>query len=76
MQAPHRKVELQSAADFSYLYSNTIALSRRKLDLYLPPPPPAANGQDAPDPMRERVGELVHEVRVVGKKKKQLGLLS
>jgi kinetochor protein Mis14/NSL1 len=55
----HRKIELQSAADFTYLYANTVALSRQKLDLHLPP---SANPDDGPDPMRERVRELVDEV--------------
>jgi hypothetical protein len=61
MAAPHyRKVELQSPADFTYLYANTVALSRRKLDLYFPP---SATDNDTPDPMRERVRELVDDVR-------------
>ncbi|PWY72870.1 kinetochore protein Mis14 [Aspergillus eucalypticola CBS 122712] len=54
----HRKIELQSPADFTYLYANTVALSRAKLDLHLPP---SANPNDGPDPMRERVRELVDE---------------
>ncbi|OQE17155.1 hypothetical protein PENFLA_c025G09085 [Penicillium flavigenum] len=59
MAAPHyRKVELQSPADFTYLYANTVALSRRKLDLYFPP---SATDSDTPDPMRERVRELVDD---------------
>ncbi|KAJ5132689.1 hypothetical protein N7448_006847 [Penicillium atrosanguineum] len=58
MAAPHqRKIELQSPADFTYLYANTVALSRQKLDQALPP---SANN-DEPDPMRERVKELVDE---------------
>lgn len=60
MAAPHqRKVELQSPADFTYLYANTIALSRQKLDQALPP---SATSNDDPDPLRERVRELVDEV--------------
>ncbi|KAH1626940.1 hypothetical protein KXW65_008558, partial [Aspergillus fumigatus] len=56
MSVPHyRKIELQSPADFTYLYANTVALSRQKLDLHLPP---SANTSDGPDPMRERVKEL------------------
>ena len=55
-----RKIELQSPADFTYLYANTVALSRQKLDQALPP---SANN-DEPDPMRERVKELVDEVSV------------
>ncbi|KAJ5773555.1 hypothetical protein N7457_008451 [Penicillium paradoxum] len=59
MAAQHyRKVELQSPADFTYLYANTVALSRQKLDLHLPP---SATDNEAPDPMRERVRELVDE---------------
>jgi hypothetical protein len=60
MAAPHhRKIELQSPADFTYLYANTIALARRKLDLNLPP---SAIDNETPDPMRERVRELVDDV--------------
>jgi kinetochor protein Mis14/NSL1 len=55
----HRKIELQAPADFTYLYANTVAVSRQKLDLHLPP---SANPDDGPDPMRERVRELVDEV--------------
>ncbi|KAI9929186.1 hypothetical protein AWENTII_001115 [Aspergillus wentii] len=47
----HRKIELQSPADFTYLYANTVAASRQKLDLHLPP---SATNNDEPDPMRER----------------------
>ncbi|KAA8646095.1 hypothetical protein EYZ11_003736 [Aspergillus tanneri] len=54
----HRKIELQSPADFTYLYANAVAVSRQKLDLHLPP---SANANDGPDPMRERVRELVDE---------------
>lgn len=58
MEAPHhRKIELQSTADLSYLYANILALSRQKLDLHFPPS--AANESD---PMKERVRELVDEV--------------
>ncbi|KAJ5341291.1 hypothetical protein N7541_010415 [Penicillium brevicompactum] len=52
----HRRVELQSPADFTYLYANTVATSRRKLDLHIPP-----SADQTPDPMRERVRELVDE---------------
>ncbi|KNG84282.1 kinetochore protein mis14 [Aspergillus nomiae NRRL 13137] len=57
-ESMHRKIELQAPADFTYLYGNTVALSRQKLDLHLPP---SANPEDGPDPMRERVRELVDE---------------
>lgn len=59
MAAHYRKIELQSPADFTYLYANTVALSRQKLDLHLPP---SATENETPDPMRERVRELVDEV--------------
>jgi kinetochor protein Mis14/NSL1 len=64
MQADHyRKVELQSSADLNYLYTNTVALSRQKLDLHFPP---SANGDpNNPDPMKERVKELVDEVCIL-----------
>ncbi|KAL4810391.1 Mis14-domain-containing protein [Aspergillus unguis] len=54
----YRKIELQAPADFTYLHGNTVALSRQKLDLHLPP---SANQSNEPDPMRERVRELVDE---------------
>ncbi|KAL2826984.1 kinetochore protein Mis14 like-domain-containing protein [Aspergillus cavernicola] len=54
----YRKIELQSPADFTYLHANTVALSRQKLDLHLPP---SATQSDEPDPMRERVRELVDD---------------
>ena len=59
----HRKIELQSTADLAYLYTNTVALSRQKLDLHFPPSATIANNDGAPDPMKERVRELVDEVR-------------
>ncbi|KAI9373712.1 kinetochore protein Mis14 like-domain-containing protein [Aspergillus egyptiacus] len=59
MESSHyRKIELQSPADFTYLHNNAVALSRQKLDLHLPP---SANPNDEPDPMRERVRELVDD---------------
>src|SRR5262249_23050623 len=58
MQGPHhRKIELQSVADLSYLYANAVALSRQKLDLHFPLS--ATNGSQKPDPMKERVKVLV-----------------
>ncbi|KAJ5643794.1 Kinetochore Mis14 [Penicillium longicatenatum] len=58
MAAHQRKIELQSPADLTYLYANTVALSRKKLDLYFPP---SATNDETPDPMRERVRELVDD---------------
>ncbi|KAL2364458.1 hypothetical protein RJZ56_002606 [Blastomyces dermatitidis] len=75
METPHhRKIELQSPADLSYLYTNTIALSRQKLDLHFPPsarpnastttnPSNASSSSnpDADDPMKSHVRALVDE---------------
>ncbi|EGE01914.1 hypothetical protein TEQG_00956 [Trichophyton equinum CBS 127.97] len=55
MQEPHhRKIELQSTADLSYLYTNTLTVAREKLDLHFPP-----SANDDSDPMKERVRNLV-----------------
>ncbi|EGC42264.1 conserved hypothetical protein [Histoplasma capsulatum var. duboisii H88] len=72
METPHhRKIELQSPADLSYLYANTVALSRQKLDLHFPPsatPNHVSSAQDNPsnpdpdsDPMKSHVRSLVDE---------------
>lgn len=60
----HRKIELQSPLDLTYLQSHTAAAARQKLDLHFPPNASqvaaAADGNGtASDPMRERVQELV-----------------
>ncbi|KAK2873731.1 hypothetical protein FQN49_002129 [Arthroderma sp. PD_2] len=55
MQEPHhRKIELQSTADLSYLYTNTLTVAREKIDLHFPP-----SANDDSDPMKERVRSLV-----------------
>ncbi|KAI5300695.1 hypothetical protein KEM56_002258 [Ascosphaera pollenicola] len=60
MQAPHhRKIELQSPADLSYLYSNTLALSKEKLSQHFPPSQNSQNGDT--DPLESRVRELVED---------------
>ncbi|PCH05606.1 Kinetochore Mis14 [Penicillium occitanis (nom. inval.)] len=60
MQSEHyRKIELQSPADLTYLYTNAVAESRQKLDLHFPPS--AFQNGDQPDPMKERVKELVDD---------------
>ncbi|EEH17324.1 hypothetical protein PABG_07485 [Paracoccidioides brasiliensis Pb03] len=71
MQAPHhRKIELQSPADLSYLYTNIVSLSRQKLDLHFPPsasavadPTSTQNHNQDPDndPMKSRVRTLVDD---------------
>ncbi|PGH01320.1 hypothetical protein AJ79_07957 [Helicocarpus griseus UAMH5409] len=64
----HRKIALQSPADLSYLYTNTLALSRQKLDLHFPPSANASSSSSSPtspthtanpDPMKSHVQSLV-----------------
>lgn len=57
-ESAHRKIELQSPADLTYLIANVSRAAREKLDTHLPPDA-VAGGEDA---MRKRVGELVDEV--------------
>jgi len=60
-ETAHRKVELQSPADLTYLIANVSRAAREKMDKHLPPDA-AVEGEDA---MRKRVEQLVDEVRVV-----------
>jgi kinetochor protein Mis14/NSL1 len=72
----HRKIELQSPLDLTYLQSNFAASARQKLDLHFPPSasqpqsqpssePSASsnrqNGTTLTDPMRQRVQDLVDQ---------------
>jgi kinetochor protein Mis14/NSL1 len=59
METTHRKIELQSPLDLSYLINNAHVAARQKLDLHFPPS--AAPAQDADDVMKARVDELVQE---------------
>ncbi|KAI5278295.1 hypothetical protein KEM52_004732 [Ascosphaera acerosa] len=76
MQAPlHRKIELQSPADLTYLYANTLAFSRDQLrSQFGPSHASQGHGQsqsqngvagggssEAPDPLERRVQELVED---------------
>lgn len=57
--AAHRKIELQSPADLTYLIANVTRAAREKIDRHLPPDAaPEGAGEDA---MRKRVEELVDE---------------
>ncbi|KAH8697064.1 kinetochore protein Mis14 like-domain-containing protein [Talaromyces proteolyticus] len=60
MQSPHyRKIELQSNADFNYLYTNTLACLQEKLnEIY---PPPQNDNADDPYPVKGRVKKLMEE---------------
>ena len=51
----HRKIELQSPADLTYLIANVTRAAREKIDTHLPPDA-APEGEDA---LRKRVEQLV-----------------
>ncbi|KAH8724406.1 hypothetical protein GQ44DRAFT_563408, partial [Phaeosphaeriaceae sp. PMI808] len=55
MDSEHRKIELQSPADLTFLTSQLRAAARQKLDLHLPP----VNDSSEPDELRRHVEELV-----------------
>lgn len=57
--AHHRRVELQSPADFTFLEGNVKRAARQKIDLHLPPSAAPA-GEDE---LRKKVEELVEQVR-------------
>lgn len=54
MQSEHRKIELQSPQDLSYLTSQIRTAARQKLDLHLP-----AQTSDTPDDLRAQTEVLV-----------------
>jgi kinetochor protein Mis14/NSL1 len=54
----HRKIELQSPADLSYLIANVSRAARSKIDTHLPPDAAPESGEDA---LRRRVEVLVEE---------------
>jgi kinetochor protein Mis14/NSL1 len=56
-ETAHRKIELQSPADLTYLIANVTRTAQEKLDKHLPPD--AAPERD--DAMRKRVEQLVDE---------------
>ncbi|EMC95965.1 hypothetical protein BAUCODRAFT_109720 [Baudoinia panamericana UAMH 10762] len=56
-ETAHRKVELQSPADLTYLIANVSRAAREKLDKHLPPDA----ALDSDDAMRKRVEQLVDE---------------
>ena len=70
MDSTHRKIELQSPADLSYLISNASLAARQRIDTHFPPSSnqqtatntnPAPNGGSAKPEfdLRKRVEELV-----------------
>lgn len=58
MDAHHRKIDLQSPSDLTYLFNNIKTAAQQKLDLAIPPSA-APEGEDA---YRSKVEELVQEV--------------
>lgn len=58
METHHRKIDLQSPSDLTYLLNNIKAAAQEKLDLAIPPSA-APEGEDA---YRTKVEELVQEV--------------
>ncbi|KAF2028772.1 hypothetical protein EK21DRAFT_69150 [Setomelanomma holmii] len=55
MESEHRKIELQSPADLTFLTTQLRTAARRKLDLHLPP----VSDTSEPDELRRHVEELV-----------------
>lgn len=60
-ESTHRKIELQSPADLTYLIANVTKAAREKLDKHLPPDA-TPEGEDA---MRKRVEQLVDDVSLL-----------
>lgn len=61
-ETAHRKVELQSTADLTYLIANVSRAAREKIDRHLPPD--AAS--DGEDPLRRRVEQIIDSVSWCG----------
>ncbi|KAI4728222.1 hypothetical protein E4T49_03888 [Aureobasidium sp. EXF-10728] len=57
METTHRKIELQSPLDLTYLHNNAILCAREKLDLHFPPSAAPASASD--DTLKSRVEDLV-----------------
>jgi len=55
MESEHRKIELQSPADLTFLTSQLRTAARQKLDLHLPP----VSDTSEPDELRRHVEDLV-----------------
>ena len=62
-ETAHRRIELQSPADLTYLVANVSRAARDKLDKHFPPDAVPAGEEDA---MRKRVEELVDGVCTLG----------
>jgi kinetochor protein Mis14/NSL1 len=58
MDTHHRKIDLQSPSDLTYLLNNIKAAAQEKLDLAIP----ASAAPEGEDAYRTKVEELVQEV--------------
>lgn len=56
MDSQHRKIELQSPSDLTFLITQLRTAARQKLDLHLPP---VASDTSEPDELRRQVEDLV-----------------
>lgn len=59
METTHRKIELQSPLDLTYLQNNATLCLREKLDLHFPPSAAPASASD--DVFKSRVEDLVSQ---------------
>lgn len=59
METTHRKIELQSPLDLTYLQQNANLCLREKLDLHFPPSAAPASASD--DTLKSRVEDLVSQ---------------
>lgn len=59
-ESAHRKIELQSPADLTFLIANVTRAAREKLDRHLPPD--ATSEEVGEDAMRIRVEQILDEV--------------
>ena len=66
-ESAHRKIELQSPADLTYLIANVSHAAREKLDQHLPPEAAQSELQQGKgdDKLRLRVEELVDQVGII-----------
>ena len=60
MDPHHRKIDLQSPSDLTFLHNNIKKAASDKLDQAIPPSAAPAGEDDA---YRSKVEELVHQVR-------------
>jgi kinetochor protein Mis14/NSL1 len=62
MDPYHRKIDLQSPQDLTYLLNNINAAAQQKLDIHFPPSAAPKGEEDA---FRKKVETLVSQVRLL-----------